>query len=104
MIQPRIMDRVRTNLAELDLELAQQRTCVRLALAGGWYVVVRVPAIHSDEDLVIQLLGDCSVLVHPGHFYDFAQDGYLIISLITPETDFRVGIQRLLAFFDSESG
>ena len=103
MIQPRISQRVRANLAELDLQLAQQQICVRLALQGGWYVVLRVPVTRPDEELAIQLLRSCSVLVHPGHFYDFPQDGYLVISLIAPEKDFRVATQRLLTFFDVES-
>jgi hypothetical protein len=36
------------------------------------------------------------VLVHPGHFYDFPSDGYLVLSLITPAKDFREGIGRIL--------
>src|SRR5262249_34433234 len=75
MIQPRINDRVRANLAELDSQLAQQQICVRLALQGGWYIVLRVPVTRPDEELAIQLLRDCSVLIHPGHFYDFPQEG-----------------------------
>jgi hypothetical protein len=38
----------------------------------------------------------CSVLVHPGHFYDFPGDGYLVTSLITPPRDFREGIRRVV--------
>jgi alanine-synthesizing transaminase len=102
-IQPRLNARLRANLAELDLQLARQQICVRLALQGGWYVVLRVPVTRPDEELAIQLLRSCSVLVHPGHFYDFPQDGYLVISLIAPEEDFRVAMERLLTFFDVES-
>ena len=103
-IQAAIMERVKMNLARLDRELAKQPSCVRLAVQGGWYAVVRVPATDSDEDLVIQLLRDSCVLVHPGHFYDFPQDGFLVISLITPEEEFRTGIERLMAFFESDAG
>ena len=39
---------------------------------------------RSDEDLAIELLEQKSVLVHPGHFYDFPADGYLVLSLIAP--------------------
>jgi aspartate/methionine/tyrosine aminotransferase len=67
-----------------------------LQAEGGWYAVLRVPVTQSDEDLAIRLLRDCSVLVHPGHFYDFSTDGYLVLSLITPTDEFREGVARLL--------
>jgi alanine-synthesizing transaminase len=95
-IQPLVLDRLRTNLAELDRQLMLQKTCQRLQLEGGWYAVLRVPVTQSDEDLAIDLLRKVSVLVHPGHFYDFPSDGYLITSLITPPKDFREGIERVL--------
>ena len=96
-IQPQLQKRVRTNLAELDRQLASQKTCARLKVEGGWYAVLRVPVTRSDEELAIALLRECSVLVHPGHFYDFANDGYLVLSLIAPEEEFRLGIERTLA-------
>jgi alanine-synthesizing transaminase len=95
-IQPLLLDRVRANLSELDRALATQKTCRRLDVDGGWYAVLRVPVTQSDEDLAIDILRRVSVLVHPGHFYDFSSDGYLIVSLITPPEDFRDGITRVL--------
>jgi alanine-synthesizing transaminase len=95
-IQPLLLDRVRGNLTELDRALATQKTCRRLELEGGWYAVLRVPVTQSDEDLAIEILRKSSVLVHPGHFYDFSTDGYLIVSLITPPQDFRDAIARVL--------
>jgi alanine-synthesizing transaminase len=95
-IQPQLLDRVRTNLAELDRQLAPQKTCQRLAVEGGWYAILRVPVTQSDEELAIDLLRQASVLVHPGHFYDFPRDGYLVLSLITHPDQFRDGIERLL--------
>ena len=70
-------------------------------MEGGWYAVLRVPATQSDEDLVIELLRKKSVVVHPGHFYDFPVDGYLIVSLIAPLTEFREGIRRILQAVNS---
>ena len=95
-IQPLLLDRVRANLSELDRGLAKQKTCRRLDVEGGWYGVLRVPVTQSDEDLAIEILRKVSVLVHPGHFYDFSGDGYLIVSLITPPQDFRRGIAQTL--------
>lgn len=101
-VQPQLIRRVRTNLAELDRQLAEQKACSRLDVEGGWYATLRVPATSSDEDLAIRLLRDHQVLVHPGHFYDFPQDGFVIVSLITPEREFREGSARLLGFFGGE--
>jgi alanine-synthesizing transaminase len=95
-IQPLLLDRLRTNLEELGRELARQKACTRLDAEGGWYAVLRVPVTQSDEDLAIDLLRKVAVLVHPGHFYDFVSDGYLVLSLITPPEGFREGVLRLL--------
>jgi len=95
-IQPLLLDRVRANLNELDRALAKQKTCRRLDVEGGWYAVLRVPVTQSDEDLAIEILRRLSVLVHPGHFYDFSGDGHLIVSLITPPRDFQKGIVQVL--------
>src|SRR5260370_208856 len=94
-----VIARVQRNLAELDRQLAEQGACSRLAVEGGWCAVLRVPATRSDEDLAIELVTTQGVSVHPGHFYDFASDGYLVVSLITPERTFAAGTGRLLSFF-----
>ncbi len=97
--QEQVISRVRRNLAELDRQLAMQKACSRLTVEGGWCAVLRVPATRSDEDLAINLLTAQGVSVHPGHFYEFPADGYLIVSLITPERTFAGGISRLLSWF-----
>lgn len=99
-IQPALLKRAQANLQELDRQLAGQKACSRLQVEGGWYAVLRVPATQTDEELAIRLLRECSVLVHPGHFYDFPSDGYLVVSLIAPEDEFREGTRRMLAFFE----
>jgi alanine-synthesizing transaminase len=95
-LRKQLLDRVRGNLAELDRQLAQQKTCERLAVEGGWYAVLRVPVTKSDEDLAIELLQQKSTLLHPGHFYDFPSEGYLVLSLITPASEISEGISRIL--------
>ena len=55
-IQPQLMERVHTNLGELDRGLARQQSCRRLEVEGGWYAVLRVPATQSDEDLAVEIL------------------------------------------------
>ncbi len=62
---------------------------------GGWSAVVRVPATRSEEDWVLALLKADGVLVHPGFFFDFAREAYLILSLIVEESVFQLAAQRL---------
>jgi alanine-synthesizing transaminase len=97
--QRQLLDRIHTNLAELDHQLASQKMCRRLSLEGGWYALVRVPVMRSDEDLAITLLKEKTVLVHPGHFYDFPNDGYLVLSLIALPEEFADGVSRLFDQF-----
>ncbi len=100
-IQRQLLERVTKNLAELDRQLAGQKSCERLSVEGGWYAVLRVPVTRSDEDLAIELVREKTVLVHPGHFYDFPSDGYLVLSLITAEDAFEEGIEKVLEHLNS---
>jgi len=95
-IQPVVVDRLRVNLAELDRLLVDRPSCTRLQVEGGWYAVLRVPVLGTDEDLAIDLLRKMGVIVHPGHFYDFPNEGHLVLSLITEPGVFCEGVARLL--------
>jgi len=97
--QRQLMARVRGNLAELDGQLVLRSVLSRLELEGGWYAVLRVPATRSDEELTLVLLDEKGVYVHPGHYYDFSSDGYLVVSLICEEREFKTGLERLLMQF-----
>jgi alanine-synthesizing transaminase len=97
--QDQLLARVRQNLAELDRQLALQKLCTRLEVEGGWYAVLRVPATGSDEELALTLLNDTSVYVHPGHFYDFPSEGYIVLSLISKEIELAKGLKALLMQF-----
>ena len=91
-----LLQRIAANLTELDSQLANHKGSQRLQIEGGWYAILRVPVTCSDEELALELLERKSVLIHPGHFYDFPGDGYLVLSLITPADQFREGVTRLL--------
>jgi alanine-synthesizing transaminase len=95
--QQQCIERTRNNLAQLDELLSTQKLCTRLDLEGGWYVVIKLPVTGGDNDFALELLSTHGVYVHPGHFYDFAADGYLVVSLITPEPAFATGTQALVA-------
>jgi len=99
-LQKQMQQRLCSNLKFLDA-LLQQSSVDRLKREGGWYTVLRVPARGSDEDLAIELLENCDVLVHPGHFFDFPRDGFVIVSLIAREAEFQEGARRLHNFFSS---
>jgi alanine-synthesizing transaminase len=94
--QQQLKPRLHANLAELSRQLAAQRTCSRLQVDGGWYATLRVPVTRSDEDLAVSLLEHDHVIVQPGHFFDFPNDGYLVLSLLTPEPEFTEGLTRIL--------
>ena len=94
-LQAQLQRRIASNLAVLDDAIRASKLVTRLETEGGWYAVLRVPVTGSDEDLAVNLLERCSVLVHPGHFFNFARDGFLVLSLITPEEQFQEGVRRL---------
>jgi alanine-synthesizing transaminase len=102
-LQTQMRQRLSSNLAFLDGVFQEAGAVTRLKCEGGWYAVLRVPATGSDEDLAIALLEECDVLVHPGHFFDFAGDGYLIVSLIAREDEFQNGVRALHDFFVRKS-
>jgi aspartate/methionine/tyrosine aminotransferase len=95
--QQQLMARVRKNLSHLDRELEKEKRVTRLEMEAGWYALLRIPATQSDEQLAIDLLEKHDVYLHPGHFYDFPNDGYLVLSLITPEQDFAEGMRKLFS-------
>lgn len=95
-LRSRIQDRVRSNLAALQRLAAVQPSCDVLPVEGGWSAVVQVPATRGEEELVLQLLEQDGVLVHPGYFFDFAREAFVVISLLAPPAVFEAGAARLL--------
>ena len=65
-----------------DPLLGPQPSLTMLTPEGGWSVVVRVPATETEEALVLRLLDDAGVLVHPGYFFDFPEEAFLVLSLL----------------------
>ncbi|HSN68377.1 MAG TPA: pyridoxal phosphate-dependent aminotransferase, partial [Thermoanaerobaculia bacterium] len=102
-IRTSIQRRIRQNLAALDGHLAASRSVTRLPAEGGWSAVLRVPLVESEEELAIALLESARVLVHPGYFFDFASEGYLIVSLLTDPAVLEEGIGRVLRFVEERA-
>jgi aspartate/methionine/tyrosine aminotransferase len=67
-----------------------------LTSEGGWYAVLQVPATLSEEELTLRLLERHDVLVHPGFFFDFPREAFLVLSLLPPPEEFAEGVRRLL--------
>ncbi len=95
VIRPLILDRIRENSDRLDSYLDADCPCDRLAAEGGWYAVLRIPAVQSDEARALDLLENQGVFVHPGSFYDFPVGAHVVLSLITPPAVWAAGLARL---------
>jgi alanine-synthesizing transaminase len=104
LLQPQLMGRIRENWAALRSMLAGERPLELLETEAGWYAVLRVAGSRSDEDVAIKMMRKTRVLVHPGHFYDFTGEGYLVVSLIVAADSFRTGMGRVLACLQDEAG
>src|SRR5262249_24868024 len=91
-IRTQIQTRIASNHARL-LSAVESAPAFRVLRAeGGWYGVLQVPTFQPEEDLVLELLERSGVLVHPGYFFDFPRESYLIVSLIVPEDTFALAI------------
>jgi hypothetical protein len=95
--QRRVRERLAQNLARLDGLVARRPELGVLAAQGGWGAVLRVPRQRSEEEWALGLLAR-GVVVHPGHFYDFAGEGYLVLSLIPEPAVFAKGAGRIEEF------
>ena len=93
VVRAQIQARLHANLARVVTRLAGTALDVRMP-DGGWSIVVRVPCLGEPDDLALALL-DRNVIVHPGYFYDLPHDGYVVLSLLTPERDMQVGLDEL---------
>lgn len=97
-IRDGICRRLRANLTALqDLTRSFPGISV-LTCEGGWYAVIRVPATVPEEDLVLGLLDRERILVHPGYFFDFPREAYLVISLLPAPGTFSDAAARMLQF------
>jgi aspartate/methionine/tyrosine aminotransferase len=112
---PHLLERSEAFRAPFRERLVQNLACLRAALAGsaasalacqgGWYAVVRLPDVASEEEWVLGLADSARVLTHPGYFYDF-HDGapYLVLSLIPAPDEFARGAQAIRREVDARTG
>jgi aspartate/methionine/tyrosine aminotransferase len=98
-MQAQLQQRISRNLSILERMLRESKSLGLLGREGGWYAILRVPVTGTDDDLAVALLERFSVLVHPGHFFNFSREGFLVLSLITSEEQFKEGLRLLQIFF-----
>ena len=94
-LQAPIRDRIRANLGVLR-DAAQGTPATLLDVEGGWSAVLHVPATRGEDEWVIALAEEDGILVHPGYFFDFPREAYLVLSLLPPPPAFAEGVARIL--------
>jgi alanine-synthesizing transaminase len=102
-IERQIRERVAANLAALDRELAKLSDVERLAVEGGWYALLRIPALEPEVQTAMALL-ERGVWVHPGYFFGLPESGWLVVSLLAPVPEFSNGLDILIDYFRTNQG
>jgi hypothetical protein len=100
-IRQAIQQRVSRNLAAARRAAVAYPACEVLRVEGGWSAVIRVPATRSEEALALGLVQDEHVLVHPGFFFDFPREAFVVVSLLPTEDVFADAFERVLRFASS---
>jgi len=95
-IRHSITERCRANLRTVERQCLTEPTSTHLPTSGGWSTVLRIPAVLDEEAFVVRLLESQGVAVHPGFFYDFPRDGFVVLSLLPREDLMQEGMARLV--------
>jgi len=103
VVRDQIRRRIVDNLARARRIAQSHPSCSVLPVEGGWSLVVRVPAIRSEETLALELLERERILIHPGYFFDFPHEAFIVVSLLVPPDQFADGFDRALRFATTNS-
>jgi hypothetical protein len=95
-LQDQILDRLRGNLNWLG-NVTEGAPLRSLTVEGGWYATLELPRHFTEEEWALALLEEDDVLAHPGYFYDFPREAFLVLSLLPRAEIFREAINRILA-------
>jgi aspartate/methionine/tyrosine aminotransferase len=99
-VREQIASRISANYRWLQERAGATPSCRVLDAEGGWYGVIQVPSFTSEEELVLELLEGRGVLAHPGYFFDFPRESYLVVTLLAPPSSFAEGVGRIFGHFD----
>jgi hypothetical protein len=97
-IREQIRARIRANYSTLCRLASAEPSVEVLHADAGWSGVLRVPAVHSEEQQVLALLERYETLVHPGFFFDFPHEAFLVISLLPEPLLFAEGVGRMMEY------
>ena len=97
-VRASIQGRTRCNLQTLRRVATRYPACDVLKAEGGWSAVIRVPSTVGEEQLILDLLRAEHILVHPGYFFDFLHESFLVMSLLPSADRFENAVDRLLRF------
>ena len=102
----RVRERVRGNLAALHdmLDSDGQGLVSVLRAEGGWNVLLRVPSVIDENELVLRMIERHGVSGQPGYFFDMTSNGYLAISLLPEPDDFRCNVRVVVDTVDELIG
>lgn len=102
-VREQIRTRVRVNRETL-LGLQRSNSCWScLDAQAGWYAVLRLPRLHSDDEWCLRFLERAHVHAHPGHYYSFPVDGHVVLSLLPRPEAFLEGITRIVRLVEEEA-
>lgn len=98
-----VFERLRTNLHRVDRALRDVPEVSVLPVEGGWYQVLRLPKVQTEEAWVLGFL-ERGVLVQPGWFYDFPGEAWVVVSLLTPPETLSEGLREVAAAITAARG
>ena len=104
VVREAILARCRHNLAALHGAAVDLPAVSVPPIGGGWSAMLRIPSVVGEEDLVLELLREEGVAVHPGYFFDFPGEGTLVLSLLPAPDTFAEGVRRLLRRLSTHLG
>jgi len=94
-IQQEILGRLRQN-QEFLKKAVSGSPCEYLPSQGGWYAILKLPDCRTEEAWVLDFLENDHVFVHPGYFFDFREEPYVVLSLLPEPSVLEEGITRIL--------
>lgn len=95
-IHSEVLGRVQRNRDFLIQHVKGVDNCECLNAEGGWYAIIRMPETKSEEEWGLELLNKDHVFVHPGYFFDFWEEPFIVVSLLPKPEQFREGVTRIL--------